>query len=133
MKSEPKIGDKFGDNMLTVINIPLMKEYKNRARLVVLCRCSCGKQKEIIVSNLTSGLTKSCGCMARQGARQRFGDVIAARMAKVKRLTIFNETKTLTEWSNDQRCQVSRRVLSKRLAKGVAVDSNILTKRKRED
>lgn len=26
------------------------------------CRCSCGTEKDVYTSNLTSGKTKSCGC-----------------------------------------------------------------------
>ena len=35
------------------------------------CLCSCGKNKKIITSNLTGGLTKSCGCLAREMSSKR--------------------------------------------------------------
>jgi len=28
----------------------------------VLCRCACGREKKVFVSNLRSGLSRSCGC-----------------------------------------------------------------------
>ncbi len=47
------IGKKFG--RLTVIDkLPDGK---------VLCRCECGKETVVYKSNLTSGHTKSCGCL----------------------------------------------------------------------
>lgn len=33
-----------------------------------LCRCSCGNEKIIYSSNLTRGITNSCGCLARERA-----------------------------------------------------------------
>lgn len=34
----------------------------------VLCRCSCGKETRVMVSNLRAGKTKSCGCLSREKA-----------------------------------------------------------------
>jgi hypothetical protein len=34
-----------------------------------LCRCACGKEKEILASNLTLGITQSCGCLQRERTR----------------------------------------------------------------
>ncbi len=37
-----------------------------------LCKCDCGKSLAIDTQGLTSGRTKSCGCLARELATQRF-------------------------------------------------------------
>jgi len=38
----------------------------HRKRGYWLCQCDCGNQKWILVSNLTRGLTESCGCLQRE-------------------------------------------------------------------
>jgi hypothetical protein len=37
-----------------------------------LCRCSCGTEKEFSIGNVTSGGTKSCGCLRRESTIRRF-------------------------------------------------------------
>lgn len=53
------IGKKFGK--LTVL--AKSSEKKGRG---ILCRCECGNQTVVFDSNLKSGHTKSCGCLARE-------------------------------------------------------------------
>lgn len=36
-----------------------------------LCRCDCGKTKEIAHNSLVRGKTRSCGCLRAEGARTR--------------------------------------------------------------
>ena len=55
-------GMHFGE--LTVIGIS-QKRGKN-GDVFWNCKCNCGKEKEIRTYNLTSGLTKSCGCKTKQ-------------------------------------------------------------------
>ena len=48
-----------------------------------LCRCECGKEKEVPASRLIRGITKSCGCLAKERSHrnditgQRFGRLVA--------------------------------------------------------
>lgn len=71
-------GQKFG--RLTAIK-PVRSE-KNLG-VIWLCRCDCGGEKEVPVSRLTRGVTKSCGCLAKERAGhkditgQRFGRLVA--------------------------------------------------------
>ena len=37
-----------------------------------LCQCDCGKQKEILGTNLTSQNTKSCGCQIGKNSNNHF-------------------------------------------------------------
>ena len=37
----------------------------------VLCRCFCGVEKEVILKNIKSGVSKSCGCIGRQKTKER--------------------------------------------------------------
>lgn len=41
----------------------------SRGSLLWLCVCSCGNKKIVIGANLTSGKTKSCGCLSVETAR----------------------------------------------------------------
>lgn len=36
-----------------------------------LCRCLCGEEREVFQSNLTRGLSTSCGCLTRERAAER--------------------------------------------------------------
>ena len=40
-------------------------------RVYVLCECVCGKQKEVILKNVKSGASKSCGCVGRAKTAER--------------------------------------------------------------
>lgn len=37
----------------------------------VLCRCSCGTEREVILKNIKSGVSKSCGCISREKTTAR--------------------------------------------------------------
>lgn len=64
----PKIqaGDVFHD--LTVVEL---HHQDTRWRRHYLCRCKCGTEKVIQGGLLTSGNTKSCGCLKREKAREK--------------------------------------------------------------
>lgn len=57
-------GQKFG--RLTVIQ-RIKKRSSNH--IIWLCRCECGNLKEVIGYNLTTGGTKSCGCLQVEANR----------------------------------------------------------------
>lgn len=57
--STPVIGQKFG--RLTVID-----EYYKDGKRRVLCQCDCGNVVERIKTEVTSGHTKSCGCLWKE-------------------------------------------------------------------
>lgn len=48
-------------------------ETKTFTQTVWHCRCDCGKEKDIEGNSLRRGVTKSCGCLAKEksGARLR--------------------------------------------------------------
>jgi len=47
------------------------------------------------------------------------------------RFTIYEETKTLVEWSEDSRCEISRKALEARYRRSWDIDSSILKKKAR--
>ena len=60
--NEDYVGQKFGK--LTIIAI-VEKRDKFR-RIVCKCACECGNEKDIPISHLKNGSTKSCGCLLRR-------------------------------------------------------------------
>lgn len=54
--AQPAIGESF--NLWTVVSEAKKRGYSR----YYLCRCRCGRLKEVFVSNLKKGLSKSCGC-----------------------------------------------------------------------
>ena len=54
---------------LTVLSLVGTNKYKQR---VWLCQCECGNRTQVPTLDLNSGNTKSCGCLSREKASQRF-------------------------------------------------------------
>lgn len=65
MPSIDLTGKKFGE--LTVIK---KSEIKKSNRIAWECKCSCGNTTIVITNHLTSGHTKSCGCLQKKIASQ---------------------------------------------------------------
>ena len=56
------IGHKY--NMLTPLYVSGRTSYKS---LVYRCKCDCGKETDVIATQLTRGIVKSCGCLKGDG------------------------------------------------------------------
>lgn len=65
------------------------------------CECACGNRKVVYWSNLTSGRTRSCGCLENQN-RKRYIDIRGMRFG---RLTAINPTEQREEKSVVWKCQ----------------------------
>lgn len=63
-KAEESIGEVFG--RLTVLGIVTPGRTSR-----VLCMCSCGNEKVIVLNSLRAGKVKSCGCFSKEKARER--------------------------------------------------------------
>lgn len=61
-------GDKFGD--FTIIKEVCQQKDKRR----FLCKCICGKEKEVNLIHLTTGQTRSCGCYIPKLNKTRVGE-----------------------------------------------------------
>lgn len=73
-------GQRFG--RLTVIKFDHKNKYHIR---FFLCKCDCGNYKVVSYSNLTTGKTKSCGCLHREKVSkditgQRFNHLVAMNL-----------------------------------------------------
>jgi len=63
-------GEKFGK--LTIIrDCGLVYFPKSRPKRRVLCKCECGKEKELTLADVKSGRITSCGCVLSQVTRER--------------------------------------------------------------
>ena len=71
-KYEKYVGQKFG--RLTVIDVT---EKRNKHGVIIYrCMCECGNEKETVIGSLTSGKTKSCGCLLMKNlAGKVFGNL----------------------------------------------------------
>lgn len=66
MRKNDLTGKKFG--RLTV----LKKDGKENGNQMYLCQCECGNTVRVYHSNLTRGLSKSCGCLQKEETSKRF-------------------------------------------------------------
>jgi len=63
------IGYQFGK--LKVIEEATKYKSKSNERTRWICKCKCGNTKEIVSTSLTSGNTKSCGCVHKEKSKER--------------------------------------------------------------
>lgn len=82
LTEEQLIGSRF--NKLIVLNE--VEGLRSKARYMN-CLCDCGKKKDVLLSNLTSGRTRSCGCLRPGFKRIRFIEA----GAKYGKLTVVAE------------------------------------------
>ena len=63
------VGQRFGRYLVTAKSDKRTKAMKQ----MVFCKCDCGIEREVVVGNLRSGLTTSCGCWKdeKTGDRRR--------------------------------------------------------------
>ena len=81
MAKKEYIGKRFG--RLTVIGEVPITERKCRCRLLI-CECECGNIINVRAGNLESGNSLSCGCLAKELARERYErPVIGARFGRL--------------------------------------------------
>ena len=55
------------NNWTVAQNEPITRD----GRVYLLCQCECGATKEVIIKNLKSGQSKSCGCVGRKKTSER--------------------------------------------------------------
>ena len=63
-------GQRFGRLTILYRDVEGEKNYKSKVARW-LCKCDCGNEKSVMSSKLTSGNTKSCGCLNREMISER--------------------------------------------------------------
>ena len=61
------VGQRFGRYLVTAKSDKRTKAMKQ----MVLCKCDCGTEREVVAGNLRSGLTTSCGCWKNEKTSAR--------------------------------------------------------------
>ena len=61
---EIEIGQKFG--RLTIMNFKNKRAKNRKSYISVRCICECGNEIDSTPNRLTSGVTKSCGCLQKE-------------------------------------------------------------------
>lgn len=64
-------GQRFG--RLEVLRVGISKACRNGTRKYWVCKCDCGKERQVVGHALTSGKTRSCGCIRREMAKAALG------------------------------------------------------------
>lgn len=66
-----EVGRRFGRLTVSGEAVMMVKELKSGTRKMrgYPCKCECGNQKTIPISELTSGRTRSCGCLHAEGVK----------------------------------------------------------------
>lgn len=81
-KLEILSGQRFG-KLVVVKELPPRGEGKLRRRMIQV-RCECGQAVDVLLTNLTRGLTKSCGCARSEGVLSASGK--SKRCSRCKKL-----------------------------------------------
>lgn len=87
-------GQRFGK--LTVIEYAYNKKHNSYWK----CKCDCGNEKNIMLNNLTRGMTKSCGCIRKQASKERMTIHGLSNTRANRLITYNNETYCLAEWED---------------------------------
>lgn len=75
------VGQKYGK--LTILEVCEVQDKKKRK---VFCQCECGSQKHITLTNLTSGKSKSCGCVTSKNIGLDFTGKTYFKLTVIKML-----------------------------------------------
>jgi hypothetical protein len=112
------VGQRFGK--LTVIRrADNDKVYGGVKRTTWLCKCDCGKEADIITSNLTNGVSTSCGCSQSQLedlTGQRFGKIVVLGRADEDK---FYGKKKVTTWKCQCDCGKIVNMVGNNLKRGL--------------
>lgn len=97
---ERKVHNVIGE---TFDRLTVLDEYTKDGYRKVLCRCVCGTVKEYVKTEVTSGGTKSCGCLHRErtsiaNTKDWTGYISDAGVVAIKRIKKNDKGQWLWEW-----------------------------------
>jgi hypothetical protein len=96
------VGDRHGN--FTLLEIPYRRENKTLG----LVRCDCGTEKIIDINAIRCGKIKDCGCGFKK-------NIARSNAERARKILAFGESKTISRWVQDPRCQVKIHTLIRRL------------------
>lgn len=100
MSKKDLSGVRFG-RLIALNRIEIQKD--NKTIVKWHCKCDCGNECDILMSSLTSGRTKSCGCIRKETtAKLRFNDITNQKFGRLTALYRIesdnNEDNSHTKW-----------------------------------
>jgi deoxycytidylate deaminase len=73
----------------------LIGQKKPKLRTSWICRCGCGKESDVLTTNLIRGNSTSCGCVFANSQKYNFKDLSGQKYGQLKVLSLCDEkTKT---------------------------------------
>ena len=93
MKKQDLTGQTFG-RLTVMYELPERKNGKVQWH----CKCSCGNEKDILSTQLTSGKTQSCGCLQKERTSQVNKKNIDLTGQTFGRLTVIKRSPTSAKW-----------------------------------
>lgn len=93
----PPVGKRFGT--LTVGSRSANDRF---GRVRFLCKCDCGKERIVRLTDLLNGHTKSCGCLRKLAIRRRLGKIVLKNFGMLTALGKAHPeqpTSRSTEWA----------------------------------
>jgi hypothetical protein len=126
MKAKSLVGRKF--DLLTVRD-----EYTNeKGYRVCLCECKCGNVKVVHKSNLTSGRTKSCGCL-EEAHRRKYNDLTGMVFDRLKAVAPTSQRKDgHIVWECECECGNTVFVSGRYLTRGYTKSCGCISEEKRD-
>ena len=107
-------GQKFG-HWTVLHKAPLSQPGTNGVQTGWLCRCDCGEERVLQTRLLTCGESSSCGCAARENAKERISDTVQhfdhTTISLLRRKTPNANSKTGVRgvyWSNREQCYIAK-------------------------
>lgn len=79
-----KVLDLTGEKYGSLTALSKTEKRSKRGTLIWLCKCDCGREKEVDGSALKRGEIKSCGCRYEDLTGQAFGELTAIRCIGIK-------------------------------------------------
>lgn len=67
MERKDYTGQRFGN----LVIVEMLYNYNNKGKTYARCRCDCGTEKIIYMSNIKRGFSKSCGCIEKESRHHR--------------------------------------------------------------
>lgn len=75
----------------------VLEDRSGNSMVPVRCGCVSGTERDILIYNLTRGISRSCGCLLKEAAARRFPDPYIAARTVFGRLTVLEDVARSTD------------------------------------
>lgn len=110
------------------------RRIKKNGRTYWTCQCVCGKEKDVVHTNLVNGRSKSCGCMRSQlVSKSKLQDISGQNFGRLTAISIHHREPPKTYWKCQCACGNSAIVEINSLTQGKVKSCGCLSKEWREE